>query len=193
MDLDVNLNHNQLIFKRILFSTAITFLSLNQQAWESDVSVESWREALETQFTEYAANHYKHGVCAVFGQSRNDSISLVACIEDHQFQPKNYWYNSLLLPFFAVYFCGISILRIVLQEWTLEISVVCNSQWWYWRASRNPQSAGFQSLSLQIIILVVLIIFLQVHYYEDGNVQLVCSKNVKHSVTSTVRRNHSKK
>lgn len=51
---------------------------------------------MESQFTEYTANHYKHGVCAVFGQSRNDSISLVACIEDHQFQPKNYWYGSIL-------------------------------------------------------------------------------------------------
>ena len=62
------------------------------QAWEPDSSAESWREALETRFTEYTANHYKHGVCAVFGQGRGDSISLVACIEDHQFQPKNYWF-----------------------------------------------------------------------------------------------------
>jgi hypothetical protein len=66
------------------------------QPWEPDASVETFREALETQFTEYTANHYKHGVCAVFAQSRSDCMSLVACIEDHQFQPKNYWFVQFL-------------------------------------------------------------------------------------------------
>ena len=73
------------------------------QPWEPDSAAESWREALETRFTEYTANHYKHGVCAVFGQSRGDSISLVACIEDHQFQPKNYWSVILLLGYIYIY------------------------------------------------------------------------------------------
>ena len=74
------------------------------QAWEPDSSAESWREALETRFTEYTANHYKHGVCAVFGQGRGDSISLVACIEDHQFQPKNYWFVVVIWTYLNVGF-----------------------------------------------------------------------------------------
>ena len=37
--------------------------------------------------------HYHNGVCGVFGSSQNGQINLTACIEDHQFQPKNYWYN----------------------------------------------------------------------------------------------------
>nr|CAG4634892.1 EOG090X08VX [Alona affinis] len=111
------------------------------QAWEPEAAVESWREALQTQFTDYTANHYKHGVCAVFGQSRGDSMTLVACIEDHQFQPKNYW----------------------------------NGRW------RSQWSAVFSGGTgeLQGTLRV------QVHYYEDGNVQLVCSKTVKHALTST--------
>ena len=70
--------------------------ALDLQPWDGDSHVESWRDALETQFTEYTANHYKHGVCAVFGQTRSETTTLVACIEDHQFQPKNYWYTVII-------------------------------------------------------------------------------------------------
>jgi len=111
------------------------------QPWEPDPAVESWREALEAQFTDYTANHYKHGVCAVFGQSRGDTITLVACIEDHQFQPKNYWNG----------------------RW--------RSQWCATLSGGRGELQG----TLRV----------QVHYYEDGNVQLVCSKNVKHSLVAS--------
>lgn len=30
-------------------------------------------------------------MCSVFGKLQGNQISLVICIEDHQFQPKNYW------------------------------------------------------------------------------------------------------
>ena len=78
----------------------------------------------------------------MFGQSRGDSISLVACIEDHQFQTKNYWNG----------------------RW--------RSQWC------ATLSGGVGELQGTLRV--------QVHYYEDGNVQLVCSKNVKHSLVSSV-------
>nr|CAG4640995.1 EOG090X08VX [Eulimnadia texana] len=108
--------------------------------WEPDLVAEPWREALEVQFTEYTANHYKNGVCAVFGKAREDGITLVACIEDHKFQPKNFW----------------------------------NGRWRsQWCVTFAPGSTGELQGTLRV----------QVHYYEDGNVQLVSSKNVKQALT----------
>lgn len=63
------------------------------QNYEPDSVAEPWRSALDVEAIQYTANHYRHGVCSVFG--RNDpstnQITLSLCIEDHQFQPKNYW------------------------------------------------------------------------------------------------------
>lgn len=62
------------------------------QPYETDAHVESWRSALDHEVLEYTANHYRHGVSSVFGRSyKNGEISLNICIEDHQFQPKNFW------------------------------------------------------------------------------------------------------
>lgn len=46
---------------------------------------------VEGQLTEYVSNHYPHGVCAVYGRAQGSTITLICCIEDHQFQPKNFW------------------------------------------------------------------------------------------------------
>lgn len=63
------------------------------QNFEPDSIAEPWRSALDVEAIQYTANHYRHGVCSVFG--RNDpstnQITLSLCIEDHQFQPHNYW------------------------------------------------------------------------------------------------------
>lgn len=57
-----------------------------------DATHESWRVALETTWTNYAKEHYKNGVAAVFASANSSGdITLTACIEDHQFQPKNFW------------------------------------------------------------------------------------------------------
>jgi capping protein (actin filament) muscle Z-line, alpha len=61
------------------------------QHWEGDSSAESWRAALDSELTQYTANHYKHGVSSVFAKSSGGAVTLIACIEDHQFQPKNFW------------------------------------------------------------------------------------------------------
>lgn len=63
------------------------------QNFELDQVAEAWRLALDIEAIQYTVNHYRQGVCSVFG--RNDQstgqITLSLCIEDHQFQPKNYW------------------------------------------------------------------------------------------------------
>ncbi|KAI1307274.1 F-actin-capping protein subunit alpha [Halotydeus destructor] len=107
---------------------------------EPDETAEPWRSALEQTLTTYAKDHYYHGVASVFGSSENGDITLTGCIEDHQFQPKNYW----------------------------------NGRWRsVWTVSFNPSSDKAE-LSGKIDV--------QVHYYEDGNVQLVSSKEVKEPI-----------
>merc|ERR1712004_186753 len=59
--------------------------------WSPDSEVESLRAAIEAEVTAYALNHYRHGVSATFSKPTEGGKSIVCCIEDHQFQPKNYW------------------------------------------------------------------------------------------------------
>ena len=61
------------------------------QPQDFDSKSESWRAAFEAHFSNYVDNHYKHGVCSVFSKCEAGVITIVACIEDHQFQPKNFW------------------------------------------------------------------------------------------------------
>uniref|UniRef100_A0A1B0GA41 F-actin-capping protein subunit alpha n=1 Tax=Glossina morsitans morsitans TaxID=37546 RepID=A0A1B0GA41_GLOMM len=110
---------------------------------EPDAIAESWRQALDIEALAYTASHYRHGVCSVFGKSQNGQIVLTVCIEDHQFQPKNYWNG----------------------RW--------RSQW------HVSFQAGTSNAELKGVLKV------QVHYYEDGNVQLVSSKECRESVVLT--------
>lgn len=110
------------------------------QPYEIDSTAEPYRSALEFEFTNYTQSHYKQGVCSVFSKNQNGVIVLSACIEDHQFQPKNYWNG----------------------RW--------RSQWVF------TLNSGATTAELKGVLKV------QVHYYEDGNVQLVSSKDVKESV-----------
>merc|ERR1712130_225628 len=59
--------------------------------WTADSEVEGLRAAIEAEVTAYALNHYRHGVSATFSKPTEDGKSIVCCIEDHQFRPKNYW------------------------------------------------------------------------------------------------------
>ncbi|XP_071534398.1 F-actin-capping protein subunit alpha [Panulirus ornatus] len=113
----------------------------DMKACESDPTTESWRSAVETQLIQYASDHYPHGVCAVFARAQGSAVTLTMCIEDHQFQPKNYW----------------------------------NGRW----RSTWTVTLGGGSVELKGVLKV------QVHYYEDGNVQLVTSKDVKGNLTVT--------
>lgn len=61
------------------------------QPYEPDTLAEPWRSALDIEALAYTANHYRHGISSVFGRSQNGQITLNISIEDHQFQPKNFW------------------------------------------------------------------------------------------------------
>lgn len=64
----------------------------NYESYTETGPDETWRRSLEQGFTDYVLQHYRHGVCSVFVKSDDNMVTLTACIEDHQFQPKNFWY-----------------------------------------------------------------------------------------------------
>lgn len=104
--------------------------------WQPDAHAESWRGALEKEWTSYSGEHYHEGAGSVFSSFKDDIVTLNACLEGHQFQPKKFW----------------------------------NGRWRsMWTLTFNP--AKDKQLDL------VGLIRLHVHYYEDGNVQLVSSRN----------------
>lgn len=110
------------------------------QTYTPDTAAEPWRVALDTEFLQYARNHYKDGVCSVVGKNQGGGvITLTACIEDHQFQPKNFWNGR-------------------------------------WRSVWSITLNGGSTAEVKGVLKV------QVHYYEEGNVQLVSTKDIKESV-----------
>ena len=107
------------------------------QAWEPESGMEALRSAIEAEVTEYCLQHYRHGVCSTMSKKTEEGQTIVCCIEDHQFQPKNYWNGRWR------------------SQWSLVVS------------GGQAEVTG--------------VLKVQVHYYEDGNVQLVSSKEVKDS------------
>lgn len=116
--------------------------------WTPDSSLaETWRCALELEWTKYSSEHYHEGAGSVFAsteQTNESTIILNACLEGHQFQPKKFW----------------------------------NGRWRsVWSISFNP--AKDKQAELKGIIR------LHVHYYEDGNVQLVSSRHCDQKLNIT--------
>jgi len=109
------------------------------QPWQPIPELESTRSVIEAEVTAYTLNHYKHGICSVFSVVNDEGKSIVACIEDHQFQPKNLWNGRWR------------------SVWTIQLE------------SGQAEVSGLLKV--------------QVHYYEDGNIQLVSSEEIKEGVT----------
>ncbi|KAI7693126.1 F-actin-capping protein subunit alpha [Sarcoptes scabiei] len=127
------------------------------QSWEPDAANEPWRSALEEIWSVYCADHYYNGISSVFATNQHDHFVLSACIEAHQFQPNNYW---LVVAF------AILLLMILKSRNGLWRSI--------WTITFNPNLGKAEIFGK---------IKAQVHYYENGNVQLVSFKEIKDSTS----------
>ena len=71
------------------------------QPWQPEPQLENTRAKIEEEGTKYMLNHYTHssarnrrsakpetGSCGVFSKGQ---AAIIACIENHQFQPKDFW------------------------------------------------------------------------------------------------------
>lgn len=109
--------------------------------WQPVVDAEEWRAALDQEWIGYSSEHYHQGAGSVFSSYKDNVVTLNACLEGHQFQPKKFW----------------------------------NGRWRsVWSISFNPS----QDKKAQLKGLIRL----HVHYYEDGNVQLVSSRHCDQEV-----------
>lgn len=59
------------------------------QDYEMDSKAEPYRKAIQNAVRGYVKSYYPHGAFSVYA---NSDTTVAICIEDHQYQPKNYWF-----------------------------------------------------------------------------------------------------
>lgn len=150
------------------------------QPYEPDVLAEPWRAALDIETLAYTANHYRHGVSSVFGRSQSGQITLNVSIEDHQFQPKNFWNGRWRSQWHVTFAPGSSN--------ACELKGVLKAQVIHTQFKPKPQicrTRTHSAISFWTVFCCFCSAHFQIHYYEDGNVQLVSAKECRESIIVT--------
>lgn len=70
-----------------------------------DEDVEKWRLPMEVALKSYLDEFFPAHVSAVYGKVEGDEVTLTVCIEDHKYNPNNFWNGMLcsLIKLFIKY------------------------------------------------------------------------------------------
>lgn len=118
----------------------LTGEATNIEPGTRDNGAESWRKALEDALAVYLKDNFPAFGSAVYGKLDGDTVSLTVAIENHKYNPDNFY-------------CG---------KWQSKWNV------------EFPTSGGFAKVTGELKV--------QVHYFEDGNVQLHTKKTTEESI-----------
>ncbi|KAG9335861.1 hypothetical protein JZ751_003518 [Albula glossodonta] len=148
---------------------------------DGNSTMEGWRSAVDMAVRGYVKEHYPNGVCTIYAKTIDGHQTIIVCIECHQFQPKNFWNGRWRSEWkFTISQSSTQVAGIMkIQVWNAigqEMPSLCSSGLWVVNALRGFGDCGGEwsreELSSDC----------NVHYYEDGNVQLVSHKEVQETM-----------
>ena len=65
-----------------------------------DEKSEALRSEVEAAVEAYVNAHYPNGSSSVYGQSEGGKVTIIICVEDHEFQSRNHWGGRWVCYFF---------------------------------------------------------------------------------------------